>query len=1170
MSINIGLPFAVITGKGLGISHSSAVKLSAKFKPLNPFGNAKIKCAINAANGNLYVRDHSLSIIKAVGVIDLAFHYNCLAQTPWQFGLRKILLPLSANVITLQEGDGHEVSYTFDSLSNTYKADSFTVGRPYIEFNVATQTWARVHPGQETKEFFANNGTLSYILDKNSSRTSFLYDTQGNLEGVICPDGINYEITRTQLTNGSQIAIDRVEKGASTSIITYELDTANRLKSSKMADGYTTEYEYQGDMISRIKQSDGTCLQFKPKENHPNLIEMVTVGEGKEANEYSIQYPDDSENTAIVLCPNNNQYLVMFDNNAQLTQFEVKSNLSAITDVYEFDYDNNGQLRSAQDCAKNVDLFNYDAEFKLLEQHIKADGEEIQYYYSSDTIPVLITKAKSLQNNSAQTWLAQRYVYDTATVEGFRLLRFEVSPLGRVKEYRYDGNKLKQILSYKDAFFPVNGPLDQELDLNSLCAFVSTRPAAETCLTEVTENMRGQLLEQKKYARLDQNGNGILDDQTSVETFVWNDANQLLEKTTHQDMNTFATESQQYDLLSRLKSTENALNKTICAYDDANKTATTLYPNGKKRIVTSDTTFATQSEREIALNGSGQSEEHITVIQRNNTEVEIKIAPDGKKTAYFFDAYHELRYIVSTTGIVTEYNLDREKNFSETIHYDTAIDVQTFYAGEVSIKNLLTFLQVNDTRDRKSLKFYDAANRIILAVDEDNYVTKPLYDSLHRDTGVLQFRDPITAATISLLKQQGPNAWDSSNARFKLNRKFYDADGVLIAQSDKAGYITQYLRDAAGFISERIIYSQKIIGLTPDTSFAEIVCNTLSICAHHYYFRDARGQIILEIDAEGFVTSYDYYANALKKSVCRFEQKVDSSWYVNTSIPPQVVSSHNNKTTDFFYDVLGREILQFSSNGKAIATSYDDMNHVIATQIYDAFNTSAYDADAKRQTYKRYDGFGNVSAELNLRSGEMIAAIDADNTLTEKDKQIKREAVWQQHAIRYIRNVMGIVTQSSDALGNVSYFYYDDEQRLIATIDPSGKVTQNTYDTHDDCVTVRTHKQRLANTILQTLTGGTVDAAFMHTLLNNSSPNDSVENYTYSARSLVVTKIDAEENISQFTYDDDAKLATEFLPIASKNPSLRIIHTREERGLETGLSKIAKNTNIHISTANLT
>ena len=186
---------------------------------------------------------------------------------------------------------------------------------------------------------------------------------------------------------------------------------------------------------------------------------------------------------------------------------------------------------------------------------------------------------------------------------------------------------------------------------------------------------------------------------------------------------------------------------------------------------------------------------------------------------------------------------------------------------------LMTKMAISDpTHDRVSYEFYDHADRLAYQVDEESYFCRTLYNNQDAVVAQIHYATPIKPAQLSVLQKGEDIILSADPKRDRLQRKFYDADQQLMGEQDAAGYVTEYKRNGANWVTEIIRYAQKQRISLNIQNFDKIRPAASTDDAHEYRFYDPRGWVILSVDAEGYITTKDYLLNGVVHSEKRYRK----------------------------------------------------------------------------------------------------------------------------------------------------------------------------------------------------------------------------------------------------------------------------------------------------------
>lgn len=1170
-------PFNPVTGLGLGVSYSSLNQIGEIF-PQSGIGQAQLKMYVNAVSGNIVIKDHTVVVEEISGPLKLGFVYNSQSSqtNPWQFAIKKLTqIPLTnpfSQTVVLQEEDGHLTTYNLGA-QNVYSAPGLNDGIPYFIYDQTSGFFRWYHPKTQITECFdPKTGLLMQRIDQLGHVTHFQYDSNNNLNIIIGPTGNTYQINRTN----NSITLYDTTGGQQNVLQTYGLDNQGRINTTQTPSGYKINYTYwpNNNNIQTVTQDDGTNLVLGYQAASDGTQQLANFRLGTEI-KYTINYASvQNPNQATMVDGYGSQTTLNYDQNgrttglSQQTGYVGAANPQVDTTLYT--YNNQGQLQSQTNPNSGQTSYQYNGPFGLMSQKTDPSGQITQYNWFNNpgsTVPTqLISKTQILNGQP----LTSYYVYDNDyDQQGHVFLRFEISPQGRVKEYlpNINSGTVATIKRYTNGIFNIailNPTIP--IALQQLTNWTALQNAQQITRTDYTYDTRGQVASTTSYANVDQNGNGIADNAMGlVETF-WDEFGNLLTKTVKQTTTEDAQTNQRFDDLQRLTKSVDALtNETDYQYTPQNgaiQVKTTL-PNGRTDTSTLDSSGLAANIVSVATSNN-QSQTRLTTFQRDSAgRTVITTLPDQNKVYTFYDKQNRLGYKVSPIGIVTQYQYDRVHSYKTTTVYNATIDTSKLSPpGPIilpTVSMLLPLIQPSAS-DRTSFEFYDLYGRLNYVVDSANYITQTLYDQLNRKIGSISYANPLSAAQLLQLQQNQPlnPPLNYNSNEDRCARIFYDNDNNKIGKQDSAGYVTQYVRDAAGRVLFKIRYATPVTPNFAINNFDQIVPDSSSQDAWTYYFYDARSQRLAEVDADGYLTTHTYLPCGLKQQSLRYANKIAVSWFANPAVmPPLPQTSTEDQTTVYTYDLLSRPTEIDGPMQQASIKQYDVMSNLILNQIQDLANPTNVAPDYQRNTQAQYDGWNQVTAEANPFVGLAIVQIQTDQNLTPQQQQQQILQIWQTQSTRQTYDATGLKLYSTDSLNNITYYYYDNDRRLIITVDPTGCVIEKTLNSFGEPILNRAYAARIPEEQLATLTGGFIAASFRTYLNTLQISFDQVTQQVFDQRGLVTQVTDPENFITVNTYNAFKQIATENLPVATTQPGLLIAHQYDPRGLETQTTKTA-------------
>ncbi len=1192
-------PYNVITGQGLGVCRSS-LKQVGQLLPSRPLGQAAIEAYANVSNGNLVVKDHTVKIVEQNGILEFGYIYNSQADKSsnlWHLGVSKRFTQLptvnqAGSTATLLEADGHLTTYNYDAVNGIYSPASFGNGKPILSFDATNKQWKWFDITTGISEVYNLSGNLMQRQDSRGCQTTYEYDNNNQLLAVNGSSGTRYEIQSSR--DGLQKSIVEICDGVSITLQSYVFDKLGRLDKTIVPNtGYVISYTYAADTnyLWNINQTDGTELRFAYEDAGRPLsrVKQIIAGEGIVL---SIDY---SKQPVVKLTDYaNNAHQITLDSQARITQLQQYQGFAGDhlppCENTNYAYTSQGQIAAITAPDGSQETFTYsdgvpDPSFGhtnfygYLLTHTKPNGQLDKFFYDlSPLLPCLVTHGQALD---AKTEAVTRYVYDynyRGTLKPPKFLRFEISPTGRVTEYRPDpaGNiasKRVYLANTLDLSYMQN---QTPVGMLTIQKWVAQQDPSKVDLTDYNVNSRGQNFEILHYTNVDAKGNGIRDAGMGSTTILWDEFGGWIEKEILQTAGVTAVTRQKYDGLHRLINVTDPLGqKTTTTYDDAKSAISITRPNGRVESKQYSSSGAVMSQQETAA-GAARN----TTIYRNGADqVTMVLHPDGQRSYPFYDSQQRLGYLVSASGIVKQYQYDRVKRYNTITEYYNPIDVKKMWPSKVPIAPVVApglsllrqFAMVSipdPNKDRVSYDFLDTSHRVQYQVDAKNILTETFYDNLDRVIGKVTYTDSkaVTSAELAQLKKDGTIMRTIDPTVDRYVQTFYDKDNHIVAKVDAAGYVTEYVRDPDGHVSQKILYDNITTNRAATTLAALRPTLSPGRDATTYYYRNARRQCIAEVDPENKLTQRTFLTCGLVQKEYEFYNPVaDPNWLNDKSKAPVAPAvSLQDQTTVHQYDLLNRNVEVDTSDNKATCTQYDVMGHVTNVQAKDLTDPDNIDPDHQRSKQSQYDGFEQTTAEASANVAQLLTAIDADPTLTPAQKAAAKLQVWQNNSMRHTFDTTGLKlktavrAQTSDTADNVTYFYYDLERRPFITINAIGTITEKTLNSFNEAETTRVYDTQLTTAQLAMLTGGFITPALRQLLTGLQNPKDHVTQTPRDQRGQITQTIDPTLSVTTYAYNAFKECIEENLTVDGPQPSLKVQHLYEDpRGLETQTLKTA-------------
>jgi len=1156
---------AIVTGSGLGLQ-SSSLGLGSKGQIGSAqFGQGGEQLYVNAANGNLVIRDRD-DLLMGQGIASELYRaYNSqgqFANDHWRPGTARTVdgltgtLNTAGSTLTRTDWDGSAVVYAYDASRQCYVATTGQGTRDTLRYNAADKTWTWTQGSTRLTERYdsTQGGRITATVDTSGNTTLYAYNVQGLLASVTTASGeVTYlDYQGTQLTQLRTVLKHADGRSSTQTSVRYAYDSLGRLaqvivdlspEDNSIADDkvYRTAYTYDGSSarIASITASDGSQVAFSYQ-----LIDgdyrVTRVAETSDVGIVRVTTLAYANGQTTVTDPLGQVTVLNYDGTGRLTQLDAPA-VDGVVSSQRFRYDAQGNVTSITDAKGNVVSFTYDTRGNLIQQAQQlADGAKLiveRTYGAHDELLSettyrdpggLVGSGMYLPSDPLTT----HYVYDSRG-----LLRFVVTPEGRVTDYRSNAaGQVVSTLAYAGSTYA--GTAFGEADL---AAWVDTlADKSQAVRTDTTYDFRGNVASVTQYARLRADGNGDPSEVTRT-LYVYDPQGRLLQRLTGASENLHA-EHYTYDGLGRLLSATQANGAvTLYRYDDAHRQTTVTYANGLVRTTTYNAAGEAISVTESAQGKVlSQTQNQYDALGRLILHVD---ANDGR-THYLYDAASRLIGEVTPDGALTEYRYDPAGLLGETLRYATPLSAEALAsldAGPSAVSGLIgggpfkppaptfpgTGLSANhglDTirpparaNDRRDWRLYDEAGRLRRSVDAAGVVTDYVYDGADRLTSRTVYATPIDTTVLVAAAQDGtlnPLSGHpvADSARDRTTRYAYDKDGRVLGQLDAEGYLTEYRYNAAGQLIETIRYATA----TPENQRAHGALSAWLPAPgaqdiHTSYHYDARGLLTTEVDGEGYLTTYTYDAYGNVASRTR-GQRIDPAQF---NAPQQVPISFQAQGTlgsvvDVWVDGIKVGSITLTSSGYATYTLTAD--HVVPLLHHTIELRSANGAT----TNVRNAMFGEraVGSDATLGADGVRYTLDALQTLL---AWATLPGPLQQTRYSYDADghLLAVTDVGLDGVVGATTYTYDEQ----------GRVTRETRDGRS--VTYRYDAQgRLIGQL-----GGEGSAA-LDALGGNASQAaiDAVwqswgVRYAYDAAGQRISMTDANGNATRYYYDEAGRLA---------------------------------------------
>lgn len=432
-------------------------------------------------------------------------------------------------------------------------------------------------------------------------------------------------------------------------------------------------------------------------------------------------------------------------------------------------------------------------------------------------------------------------------------------------------------------------------------------------------------------------------------------------------------------------------------------------------------------------------------------------ASSAQVLRYAYDSSNRLRYLVSATGVVSEYRYN-----------GLGLRTQEVVYGDVRYS--LTGLAEADGLSEAQLSTWAAARN-----KSQTSLTELSYDyrgNLTRNTryaavsaagaGILNAATTVTEYIYSergeLLQTIAVRGTDRT-AKTTLSSFVYDGLGRLLSQVDGSGTRTYAyngvarsvaVSNSAGLTQTQVFDAQgRLLTLTESgtgvatrsTQYRYDAAGRLRMVqdatgVRSYTFYDEAGRVSAQVDGSGAVTESIYNATGQKTREVRYATLASTStWYSSGVFTKSLVSeirptfnAATDRTTNYAYDEAGRLSSSTDAQGYVTTYSYDGRGQLIQIQNGDRITRTFYDADGRTA--------GVLDAEGYLRENVYDAAGRLSRSV--------RYAIATTSTLRATGTLAQLRPASTGALQ--AYYFYDAAGRQIGSVDEQQFVSETVYE----------------------------------------------------------------------------------------------------------------------------
>ncbi|HWA90293.1 MAG TPA: tandem-95 repeat protein [Rhizomicrobium sp.] len=512
---------------------------------------------------------------------------------------------------------------------------------------------------------------------------------------------------------------------------------------------------------------------------------------------------------------------------------------------------------------------------------------------------------------------------------------------------------------------------------------------------------------------------------------------------------------------------------------------------------------------------------------------------------------------------------------ADTITYTVSDGHGTTSTATVTITGTTSGGAAGGAAQSKTERYaYDTHGNLRFAVDGDGEVTQYVYNSYGQQISAVTYTDNFYnlagLGTSTALPLSTMTSWVATITDLSTTKRIdttYDFRGNVAT-------VTAYSAcNAAGTGLTSQPYT--VTTTTYDPMGRPLTRRTSGVSDTETYIYDGLGRVVSATGTDGATTTVAYTDSArtvvstspgglTTTVVYDLAGRAISSTLSGTGLPSSETTTYKydkvgnlcavtdpaGNTSYFLYDAAGRKVADIAADGALTEYRYDPDNHLVATIAYATKLTTAQIGSLMTAGVPTDPALSAVrpsatssdmwSWRIYDKDGRLIEAIDGDGDATVFGYDAFSNLVsTTQYAnliaaatVTSFKTTQPVTLQlpTANAADNVTRAFYDNEGRLIGSLDGNGYLTQTVYDAAGEAI-------RSTAFTTQTAAGLRATGTFAQLLASaGTSAKDIVTRYFYDDRGLLRFTLDANLRATEYQYDNAGNVTAKIdyaTPIAS-------------------------------------
>lgn len=1121
---------AIVVGNSLGLNLSSLGTLGQR----GTFGSALTGrngelAYVNAATGNLVLQDRDDVLMGRGLSVPSVRTYNSLGQLTddngdnWSLGAYTQQLRLVGTVNTAgssfvrTDRDGSQSTYTYDSSSSQYVSTDGGGAHDRIRVAGGAWTWTDGDTGAQER-YDSATGALVSVTDLSGNTLTYGYDSAGMLTSISKSNGEQtfYDYAGSQLTQIRTV----VTSGATSQTLTrvrYGYDASNRLSS------VTVDLSPEDGSVADGK----TYVTTYTYDGTSHRVASVTQQDGSRL---SFTYDADGR-VLTVTDALGNQCRYTYDTAALRTTMT-----DALGRRTVLDYDGAGRLLRMSALSSSAATlqtvgYAYNAAGDVV-RITDGDGNAVAFDYDGNGNQTYQRDAAG--NTVTRTYNAQNRVvteslYATPDPDGAGAAQ-PGAPI--TTRYVYDAagkGLLRYVISPEgrvtEHLYDSYGQRITSLDyVGGSYPAGGLAPGAVPTLEQMAAWTAAQDRQQLQRVDMAYDVRGLLQKTTTYATTTATGAGvadsarsvtQYVYDAFGQLLQTISplqgTTTYTYDGLGRVLSSTDA--QSVLTLTSYDDGNNTLRQSFDNGLVTTSTYDRAGRKVSVVQSGAGATLGETRFFYDAANQLRMTQDPTGVRQWMLYDDAGRKVADVDANGSLVEYVYNRNGQITKSIAYATAVNTAALVDATGQPANVaLSALRPPATpADRAQWVAYDAAGRAVKTVSSSGAVVETFYDGASRVVRTTRYSATVATANLGAAPSPSDIAPPANAAADRTARNFYDKDNRLVGELDAEGYLTEYQYDGAG---------RRTVSLRHATQTAPALwaAGTLE-------------QLRPAPSSAGDIRTVTLYNG--KGQVIG---TVDAENYLTE----RVYDNNGNLTRQVRYATALSGTVAPTALLAGIRPAASALDQA-TTWVYDKLNRVTQQTNAEGTITKLvYDRVGNLTsttvaaglaeARISLArfdlQGRLIAELSGEGAalLTTGQTQAQVDAIWNQYATFHTYDSAGRRTSTTQpstgaagSSGAKTLFFYDVDGRLTHAVNALGEVEERKYNALGELVATVRYGGRVSTAGLG---GGLVNTAITQAIQAvANAAKDRRTSFAYNSAGLLASTSDALNHVITFGYD---------------------------------------------------